>query len=291
MLGDTAKLMCDYNVAYKDLYKVVWHQNNRKIYQYVKGRTPPQTSYVRNLHIDLNRSDSINLVLKNANFEMSGLYSCEVTTESPIYSKPSDDILLTVMGHCDKFDQLNRSDSINLVLKNANFEMSGLYSCEVTTESPIYSKPSDDILLTVMESQKEDPQITFRKPIYSVGDQLEVNCTSGMATPTPDVTWLINGKQVQNGLVKSYQQKPSSVTVQLSFQLTDEHLDEINLTCMSTIPGFLGHGASHKEYADHRTQSVTVQVKAPVVVEKNAARGVTPCVATVTTIVLGVILQ
>ncbi|KAI5744923.1 hypothetical protein M8J76_006667 [Diaphorina citri] len=238
MLGDTAKLMCDYNVAYKDLYKVVWHQNNRKIYQYVKGRTPPQTSYVRNLHIDL-----------------------------------------------------NRSDSINLVLKNANFEMSGLYSCEVTTESPIYSKPSDDILLTVMESQKEDPQITFRKPIYSVGDQLEVNCTSGMATPTPDVTWLINGKQVQNGLVKSYQQKPSSVTVQLSFQLTDEHLDEINLTCMSTIPGFLGHGASHKEYADHRTQSVTVQVKAPVVVEKNAARGVTPCVATVTTIVLGVILQ
>lgn len=77
--------------------------------------------------------------------------------------------------------------------------------------------------------------------------------------------------QVQNGLVKSYQQKPSSVTVQLSFQLTDEHLDEINLTCMSTIPGFLGHGASHKEYADHRTQSVTVQVKAPTMVNKSSA--------------------
>uniref|UniRef100_A0A8D8WZN2 Ig-like domain-containing protein n=1 Tax=Cacopsylla melanoneura TaxID=428564 RepID=A0A8D8WZN2_9HEMI len=218
MLGDTAKLVCDYNVAYKDLYKVVWYQNGRKIYQYVKGRTPPQMSSGKNIKIDL-----------------------------------------------------SKSDSSNLVLKNANFEVSGLYSCEVTTESPIYSKPSDDVLLTVMESQKEDPQITFRKPIYSVGDQLEVNCTSGMATPTPDVTWLINGKQVQNGLVKSYQQKPSSVTVQLSFQLTDEHLDEINLTCMSTIPGFLGHDASHKEYADHRTQSVTVQVKAPTVVNKSGA--------------------
>lgn len=44
----------------------------------------------------------------------------------------------------------------------------------------------------------EDPRITFRKPEYTVGDWLQVNCTSASARPTPDVTWLLNGKKVSN---------------------------------------------------------------------------------------------
>lgn len=46
------------------------------------------------------------------------------------------------------------------------------------------------------ENQVEIPRITFRKPVYMVGDWLEVNCTSGTATPTPHITWLLNGKKV-----------------------------------------------------------------------------------------------
>lgn len=44
--------------------------------------------------------------------------------------------------------------------------------------------------------QTEDPQITLWKEEYTVGERLEVNCTSGASKPTPEVTWLLNGRQV-----------------------------------------------------------------------------------------------
>lgn len=34
------------------------------------------------------------------------------------------------------------------------------------------------------------------KPEYSVGDQLDMNCTSSPAVPDPEITWILNGKQV-----------------------------------------------------------------------------------------------
>lgn len=46
------------------------------------------------------------------------------------------------------------------------------------------------------ENQVENPRITFRKPEYTVGDRLVVNCTAAVARPMPDVTWLLNGKKV-----------------------------------------------------------------------------------------------
>lgn len=39
--GNSALLKCDYNVKEDDLHKVEWFHNQRKIWQYVKGRTPP----------------------------------------------------------------------------------------------------------------------------------------------------------------------------------------------------------------------------------------------------------
>lgn len=62
--------------------------------------------------------------------------------------------------------------------------------------------------------------------------------------------------QVEEQWMKTFpEQKPSSVTVQLSFEVKEEHLSRLELTCLATTPGFLGHHARHSEYADHRTQS------------------------------------
>uniref|UniRef100_T1HT18 Uncharacterized protein n=1 Tax=Rhodnius prolixus TaxID=13249 RepID=T1HT18_RHOPR len=55
-----------------------------------------------------------------------------------------------------------------------------------------------DLDFDASEGQLEDPHISFGKPTYMVGEWLQVNCTSGPARPTPDVTWLINGRQAQN---------------------------------------------------------------------------------------------
>lgn len=50
------------------------------------------------------------------------------------------------------------------------------------------------------------------------------------------------------------EQRPSSVTVQLSLEVKEEHVPQMELTCLSTIPGFMGHHVRHTDYADHRTQ-------------------------------------
>ncbi|XP_039288035.1 uncharacterized protein LOC111051029 isoform X2 [Nilaparvata lugens] len=155
----------------------------------------------------------------------------------------------------------SHSDSKQIVLRNLDFTASGVYSCEVTTDHPIYTKPSDDQELTIMQGQLEDPNITFQKPVYTVGEILEVNCTSGIAKPTPDVTWLLNGKQVDDSAIRTFpEQRPSQVTVQLSFEVKEEHRDQLELTCLATIPGFMGHHARHSQYADHRMATVSVEV-------------------------------
>ncbi|KAJ9585443.1 hypothetical protein L9F63_002751, partial [Diploptera punctata] len=80
------------------------------------------------------------------------------------------------------------------MLRNLEFQASGFYSCEVSTETPIYTKPSNDQELTVVQSQRNAPQLLTAKPAYKVGETLEANCTSSPARPTAHVTWLVNGK-------------------------------------------------------------------------------------------------
>ncbi|XP_075225627.1 uncharacterized protein LOC142326797 [Lycorma delicatula] len=208
-LGNSAMLKCDYSVPHELLHKVEWLRHGRKIFQYVKGRRPPFRNY-------------------------------------------------TIPG---AYIDWNSSNERQLFLRSLDFEASSVYSCEVTTETPIYTKPSEEREITVVQSQLEDPRISFRKPVYNVGDWLEVNCTSAPATPTPHVTWLLNGKQVDESNVKSFrQQMTSTVTAQLRFQIQEDHREQLELTCLATIPNFLGHSASHTDYADHRAQSVAVEV-------------------------------
>ncbi|KDR21758.1 hypothetical protein L798_02701 [Zootermopsis nevadensis] len=73
------------------------------------------------------------------------------------------------------------------------FESSGSYSCEVSTQTPIYTKPSNDHELLVIETQRDPPEVLIPKSAYQVGERLEVNCTSSPARPVADITWLVNG--------------------------------------------------------------------------------------------------
>ncbi|CAB0013856.1 unnamed protein product, partial [Nesidiocoris tenuis] len=50
--------------------------------------------------------------------------------------------------------QWNSSNEKQVMLKELDFDASGLYSCEVSTDTPIYTKPSDDLELTVMQAPR-----------------------------------------------------------------------------------------------------------------------------------------
>ena len=43
---------------------------------------------------------------------------------------------------------------------------------------------------------KDGPKITGGKDRYSVGDTVNVNCTSKASKPAADIQWIINGKAV-----------------------------------------------------------------------------------------------
>lgn len=45
---------------------------------------------------------------------------------------------------------------------------------------------------------KEDPVITGGKLRYSLGDPVDVNCTSANSKPAADISWFINGKPVSD---------------------------------------------------------------------------------------------
>ncbi len=42
----------------------------------------------------------------------------------------------------------------------------------------------------------EGPKITGGKPRYHIGDEVNVNCTSGTSKPAANLQWFINGEQV-----------------------------------------------------------------------------------------------
>ncbi|XP_066908184.1 uncharacterized protein [Halyomorpha halys] len=208
-VGGHVLLKCEYNVPSEELHKVEWLKGSKKLFQYVKGRTPPFRNY-------------------------------------------------TITGAVLDWKHSNERQ---LMLKDLDFDASGQYSCEVSTDTPIFTKPSNDEELIVMQHQLEGPHISFGKPEYRVGEALQVNCTSGPARPTPDVTWLINQKQADESLMRTFpEESPDSVTVQLAFLVEERHREGLELTCISTIPAFLGHHARHSQYADHRSHTIKVEV-------------------------------
>ncbi|XKL63122.1 hypothetical protein PGB90_005486 [Kerria lacca] len=157
----------------------------------------------------------------------------------------------------------NESNDKKVSLKNLQFEASGVYICEVTTDNPIYTKSSEEQYLTVMQSQSKDPHISFNQANFTVGDILNANCTSSPATPVPELTWLLNGKKADENWIHSFPEFiKSSSMVQLVMILTTKEAPQLTLTCLSTIPGYLGHNVS-KEYADYREDTMTLDIVIP----------------------------
>ncbi|XP_021915190.1 uncharacterized protein LOC110827656 isoform X2 [Zootermopsis nevadensis] len=212
-LGDHAELYCDYNVREDQLHRVEWLRNGKKLFQYVKGRTPP----FRNFTI------------------------------------PGAEL------------DLEKSNERQILLKNMQFESSGSYSCEVSTQTPIYTKPSNDHELLVIETQRDPPEVLIPKSAYQVGERLEVNCTSSPARPVADITWLVNGIPVKEDHLRFFHSRDRKrLTAQLSLVIMERDAGpkgRLELTCLSTIPAF--RALEHSEYGDLKTTSITVDIEVP----------------------------
>ncbi|XP_050428482.1 uncharacterized protein LOC126838245 [Adelges cooleyi] len=156
----------------------------------------------------------------------------------------------------------DNTEPSQLGLLNLQHDASGQYGCTVTLESPIYSKNSEYRDLTVIKIQERDPVIKISKVVFNVGEILEATCTSGPSKPVPEITWLINGRKPPDTYMKPIVKAAlnSAAAMLLTLPVSERLGAEVHLTCLSTIPGFLGH--NHLDYADYRTQSIIVSVAA-----------------------------
>ncbi|XP_022919718.1 uncharacterized protein [Onthophagus taurus] len=139
--GGYSTLSCSYDLGESQLYTVKWYRGQHEFYRYTPSEHPSTKTFPFrgvNVDIDLDLSNEHQVVLRNVDFQLSGKFSCEVTTETPI---------LTVTA---------------------------------------------DTNMTVVVLPEHPPSLTTDKSFYVVGDVLKVNCSSSPARPAVILSFLMN---------------------------------------------------------------------------------------------------
>ncbi|XP_037298220.1 uncharacterized protein LOC115453733 isoform X2 [Manduca sexta] len=92
----------------------------------------------------------------------------------------------------------------SIILQSLDFEATGSYSCEVSLDTPIYTKASSGKQLTVFQPQKHHPRIDIPSSYLSSGETLHVNCVTAPALPPPHITWFVNEKKMDELVAHSH---------------------------------------------------------------------------------------
>jgi hypothetical protein len=114
--GGSLTLTCKHNVEQEKLYKVTWLKSNSKIFEYINGRQPPYRNFsVPGADIDVSTTTTPTMTLR--------VMRCHLVME-----------FLSL--------QFQKSNQHEVTIKINDFDASGMYSCEVSLESPIFTKAS-----------------------------------------------------------------------------------------------------------------------------------------------------
>lgn len=143
-LGASSTLRCSYNLEGAPLYIVKWYRGHHEFYRYTPKELP----------------------------------------STKIFPFPG--------GHVD----LDHSDENQVVLRDVGFNLSGNFSCEVTTDAPSFSTrvATTDMLVVVFPS--DPPTLTTERTFYDSGDVLKANCSSPASRPATTLTFYLKGVQV-----------------------------------------------------------------------------------------------
>ncbi|XP_050515673.1 uncharacterized protein LOC114334749 [Diabrotica virgifera virgifera] len=142
--GGTTKLSCSYNLQGEPLYTVKYYRGTHEFYRYTPKEHPSIKKFPFNgANIDLQHSNEHQVVLRDVGFNLSGKFSCEVTTDAPNFST------VTV---------------------------------------------SKDMLVVVLPTNS--PSLSTDKSFYDIGDVLRASCTSPSSRPASKLTFILNNIEV-----------------------------------------------------------------------------------------------
>ncbi|XP_038210822.1 uncharacterized protein LOC119831500 [Zerene cesonia] len=92
---------------------------------------------------------------------------------------------------------VSRSTSQQVVLREASRALAGRYRCEVSADAPSFHTQVRSAYIHVVELPPEKPTIKAEKGWYASGDSLRAQCISPPADPPANLTWLLNGRDIQ----------------------------------------------------------------------------------------------
>ncbi|XP_050515204.1 uncharacterized protein LOC126890370 [Diabrotica virgifera virgifera] len=77
-------LHCSYDLEKDILYSVKWYRGRYEFYRYTPSEYPNiKTFAVKGINVDEKNSNSTQVLLRDIDFNISGNFSCEVTTDAP----------------------------------------------------------------------------------------------------------------------------------------------------------------------------------------------------------------
>ncbi|XP_022257186.1 cell adhesion molecule 2-like [Limulus polyphemus] len=110
------------------------------------------------------------------------------------YIKENPVALYSVSGiYVDK----GKSSFGHVFLYTTDLESEGNYSCEVSSEAPLFDiKKSSNSFLQVNVPPKDNPIITGIRFQYATGENITGTCTSARSKPPSILKWYINDREV-----------------------------------------------------------------------------------------------
>ncbi|XP_052123003.1 hemicentin-2-like isoform X2 [Frankliniella occidentalis] len=161
---------------------------------------------------------------------------------------------------------MTHSNEREVLLTNMDVNATGDFYCEVSTEVPsIYTKASEEVLITVYKPQRSPPKVTGLDTDYAPGQRVSANCTSVDGHPPPAITWLLDDIPVDESQVVTWVQPVGSSISGSSLSLVMDPLDErqeareVKVTCVASHPPYTGP----LEYVDIQRKEITVSVMKP----------------------------
>lgn len=82
--GESVELICSYKLDEDKLYSVKWYKDDVEFYRYVPNDWPPgQFLPLQGVRVDLSKSGSQSVYLREVDLNSAGTYRCEVSAEAP----------------------------------------------------------------------------------------------------------------------------------------------------------------------------------------------------------------
>lgn len=198
--GHTVRLTCDYDLQRARLYQVKWYKGSHEFFRYSPSEEQKIKVFtVEGLNIDLEQSDDRTVVLRDLPVDMTGRYTCEVSTEK------------------------------------------------------IFETATKEANMTVIELPRGGPHIQGYDRKVRIGDMLNLNCTSLKSKPAADLKFIINGKraerrpkffELQKYLIVNEEKAPAlqteSVLLSMKFKVRRNLVrstKQLRVTCTASIMG------------------------------------------------------